>query len=173
MSTSRCKGACRAWVSPCTTVCFVLALHTKQTTLSTHASWQNAGVTGVAGYNIGVDHHFLTGASVQKCTCITDDSDAFNTAPNGRWVMHVQTFTVCVHCRSAIHGAVKQLMQTATDDVVSKSVLPAAQWVRAAHLLKLAVESVDDEQPSIYSCKESKVSKAQFPCLTCCPTSHT
>ncbi len=66
---------------------------------------------------------------------------------------------MCVHCRLAISAAVKQLMQLGKEDGVAKSVLPAAQWVRAAHLLKMAVESVDDEQPTMNTCKEGKVIK--------------
>ena len=70
---------------------------------------------------------------------------------------------LCVHCRLAISAAVKQLIQPGKDDEMAKSVLPAAQWVRAAQLLKAAVESVDDERPTGYTCK---VITIDLSCLT-------
>ena len=69
----------------------------------------------------------------------------------------VRATALCIHCRLAMTAAVKQLLRQGMDDGVEKSILPAAQWVRAAHLLKAAVDSVDDEQPTGYTCKESKV----------------
>ena len=54
---------------------------------------------------------------------------------------------------------------------MEKSILPAAQWIRAVHLLKAAVDLVDEEQPTGHTCRESKVTTS-CPSLagdfTCC-----
>ncbi len=148
---------------PNNTLC--LGLHSIRRILSLSLLMpQSNGMNGIAGH-ISVYHHDY---SPHLCECsiahVIDNSITSNTAPDRKLVkhcriVHVQTLTMCVHCRVAISAAVKQLMQHANDDGVAKSVLPAAQWVRAAHLLKMAVESVDDEQPSMYTCKENKVTK--------------
>ena len=64
-------------------------------------------------------------------------------------------------------AAVEQLTWQGKDgESQAKSILPAAQWVRAALLLEAAVDSADDEQSAGYTCKECKVTPPHPTCLT-------
>jgi len=62
------------------------------------------------------------------------------------------------HYRSAIDAGVKALTwQGKAGGAEAKSILPTAQWVRATHLLKAAIEHEDKETPSGFVCRQCKV----------------
>ena len=69
----------------------------------------------------------------------------------------------CACCRLAINKSVKQLTGDGGESGVEPmSILPTAQWTRAADLLRHAVEVTEEEQPSAYICVECQVCAVSF-----------
>ena len=67
-------------------------------------------------------------------------------------------------CRLAINRSVKQLAGDGGEDGAEPlSILPTAQWMRAADLLMHAVETTEKELPSAYICMECQVGAVSFP----------
>ena len=61
-------------------------------------------------------------------------------------------------CRLAINRSVKQLTGDGGESSADPmSILPTAQWTRAADLLRHAVETTEEELPSAYICMECQV----------------
>ena len=69
----------------------------------------------------------------------------------------------CSHCRLAINKSVKQLTgDSGESGAEPMSILPTAQWTRAADLLRHAVEITEEEQSSTYICIECQVGAVSF-----------
>ena len=69
----------------------------------------------------------------------------------------------CACCRLAINKSVKQLTGDGGESGgEAMSILPTAQWTRAADLLRHAVEVTEEEQSSAYICMECQVCTVSY-----------
>ena len=78
-------------------------------------------------------------------------------------------------CRLAINRSVRQLTGDGGEiGAEPMSILPTAQWTRAADLLTHTVETTEKESPSAYTCMECQVGAVSFLAhsqIVCLPSS--